>query len=83
MLLGLFNNLAGWNGLILLFIVLLLFGAKRLPELARSLGLAIKEFNKAKDDVQRQITQSGDQPAPPPADQQQPPEPPQSPPPAA
>jgi len=39
-------------------VILLLFGAKRLPELARGLGQAVSEFNKAKDDVQRQITRA-------------------------
>ena len=33
--------------LFLLFIVLLLFGGRKLPELARSMGEAVKEFNKA------------------------------------
>lgn len=38
----------GWPELILiLFAVLLLFGAKRLPEVARQLGKAIQEFKKA------------------------------------
>lgn len=32
---------------ILVFIVLLLFGAKKLPELARGMGSAMKEFKKA------------------------------------
>jgi len=63
-LLGFINNLfQGWDGFILLVIVLLLFGAKRLPELARGLGSAINEFNKAKDDVHRQITQAPETPA--------------------
>jgi sec-independent protein translocase protein TatA len=33
--------------LFILFIVLLLFGGRKLPELARSMGQAVKEFNKA------------------------------------
>jgi sec-independent protein translocase protein TatA len=33
--------------LFLLFIVLLLFGGRKLPELARSMGEAVREFNKA------------------------------------
>lgn len=33
--------------LIILFIILLLFGGKKLPELARSLGSAVREFNKS------------------------------------
>lgn len=64
-LLGFFTNLfQGADGVILLLIVLLLFGAKRLPELARGLGSAINEFNKAKDDVHQQITQAVQPPAP-------------------
>ena len=35
--------------LVILLIVLLLFGGKKLPELARSLGLAKKEFEDAQD----------------------------------
>ncbi len=36
---------------VILLIVLLLFGAKRLPEIARSLGQAINEFKKAGKDI--------------------------------
>jgi sec-independent protein translocase protein TatA len=40
----------GWQELvIILLIVLLLFGAKRLPEVASSMGKSIKEFRKATD----------------------------------
>jgi sec-independent protein translocase protein TatA len=90
--LGFFNNLGGMDGIILLFLVLLIFGAKRLPELARGLGSAINEFNKAKDDVHRQITQAEPPPSapvPPAASANpvppaaQPPVPPQQQPPAA
>lgn len=38
-----------------LFIILLLFGTKRLPELARSIGKALKEFKKAVKDVAHDI----------------------------
>ncbi len=42
----------GWTEvLVILGIVLLLFGAKRLPELARSLGKSIKEFKKGTHDL--------------------------------
>lgn len=39
----------------ILIIVLLLFGAKKLPELARGLGQSLGEFKKAKDEFEREI----------------------------
>ncbi|BCD45724.1 twin-arginine translocase TatA/TatE family subunit [Helicobacter suis] len=40
-----------WHWLIVLVVILLLFGAKRIPELAKGLGSGIKNFKKAvKDD---------------------------------
>lgn len=43
----------GWPEIMgILFVVLILFGAKKLPELARGLGSGIKEFKKATQDVQ-------------------------------
>ncbi len=44
-------NFAGPDLLIILAIVTFLFGAKKLPELARGMGQAVKEFSKAKDEV--------------------------------
>ncbi|TFC96899.1 MULTISPECIES: twin-arginine translocase TatA/TatE family subunit [Cryobacterium] len=45
------NNLTGWHFLIILVIVLLLFGAPKLPGLARSLGQSMKIFkNEIKSD---------------------------------
>ena len=46
--------------IVILFIVLLLFGAKRLPELAKGLGKGIKEFKKAQKDVTDEINNSMD-----------------------
>ncbi len=51
-------NLAGGDMIVILLIVLILFGAKRLPELARGLGQAMNEFTKAKDDMQRHIARA-------------------------
>ncbi len=53
------SNLFGGDMWILLVIVLILFGAKKLPELARGMGQAIREFNKAKDEFEREITKPG------------------------
>ena len=43
-------NLAGPDVVIILGIVALLFGAKRLPDLARGMGQAVREFAKAKEE---------------------------------
>ena len=39
-------NFSGWEILIVLFVVLLLFGSTRLPQLARGMGKSISEFKK-------------------------------------
>ena len=45
-----------WELLVILVIVLLLFGgAKKLPELARGLGKGVKEFKKATDDIKNEV----------------------------
>ena len=44
--------------IIILFVVLLLFGAKKLPELAKGFGKGIKEFKKAQKDVTDEINDS-------------------------
>jgi sec-independent protein translocase protein TatA len=44
--------------LIILVIVLVLFGANRLPELARSLGSSVKEFKKGVTEAQKEETPS-------------------------
>ena len=44
--------LGGWEIVLILAVVLILFGAKKLPELAKGLGQGIKEFKKATRDVQ-------------------------------
>ena len=46
------NNLAGPQGWIILLIVVLLFGAKKLPELGKSLGQTVREFSKGKDEAE-------------------------------
>jgi sec-independent protein translocase protein TatA len=46
----------GWNEILLiLLIVLLLFGGRKIPELMRGLGKGIREFNDAKTNVRKEI----------------------------
>ena len=47
----------GMPEMIMIFVVvLLLFGAKKLPELARGIGKSMGEFKKAREDFEREIT---------------------------
>jgi sec-independent protein translocase protein TatA len=49
----------GGPEMIMIFIViLLLFGAKKLPELARGVGKSMGEFKKAREEFEREITRS-------------------------
>jgi sec-independent protein translocase protein TatA len=41
----------GWELIVILFIILLLFGAKKLPGLAGSIGESIKEFRKSANEA--------------------------------
>lgn len=49
MSLATFGNFFGPDTLIIFLFILVFFGAKRLPELARGMGQAVREFSKAKD----------------------------------
>jgi sec-independent protein translocase protein TatA len=61
-----FGNLGGPDLFIILLIVLVLFGAKKLPELARSLGQSMNEFRKAREEFDKELHQAGtEQKAPP------------------
>ena len=51
-------NLMGPDLMVIFLIVLLLFGAKKLPELARGMGRAIKEFSAARDEIERELSDS-------------------------
>lgn len=62
---GLFN-LGGGEIILILALVLILFGAKKLPELAKGLGTGIKEFKKATREVTDEVQNAVDEtPAPP------------------
>lgn len=50
-----FMNLGPQEFLIIFLIVLLLFGAKKLPELARGIGKSMGEFKRAREDFEHEI----------------------------
>ena len=51
---GLLGGLSGTELLVILLIVVLLFGARRIPELARGLGEGIRNFRSAMKDTDRE-----------------------------
>ena len=51
----LFLGLSGNEMIVVLVIVLLLFGGKKIPELMRGLGRGVREFNDAKNNVSSEI----------------------------
>ena len=57
------GNLGGPDLFIILLIVLVLFGAKKLPDLARSLRQSMNEFRKARDDIDRELHNAAAQPS--------------------
>ena len=61
------TNLAGPDLIIILLIILVLFGAKKLPELARGMGQAVKEFQKAKDEFSDELNKASKTETPAPA----------------
>ena len=66
-----FGNLGFGELMVILVIVLVLFGAKRIPEISASFGKGIREFKKNVNEVERSVTE----PAPPASDAALPPKP--------
>ena len=62
---GLFN-LGGGEIILILALILILFGARKLPELAKGLGQGIKEFKKATKEVTDEVQSAMDEPSSPP-----------------
>lgn len=60
--LALLSNFGGPDLIIILLIVLVLFGAKKLPELAKGMGQAVKEFQKAKDEFSDELHSAANTP---------------------
>lgn len=56
--------LGGWEIVLILAVVLILFGAKKVPELARGLGQGIREFKKASREVTEEINAAADDASP-------------------
>jgi sec-independent protein translocase protein TatA len=57
-------GLGGGELVLVLVVILVLFGAKRIPEFAKGLGKGISEFKKASREVTDEINRAGEDPAP-------------------
>jgi sec-independent protein translocase protein TatA len=60
------EGIGGPELMLIMFIVLLLFGANKLPELARGMGKAVREFKKATSSVETEMRKAMEEPPPPP-----------------
>ena len=53
----LFSFPGGWELLVIALVVLIFFGAKRIPEIARGMGRGIREFKDATKEVKKEINE--------------------------
>jgi len=58
-MMAIIGGLGGQEVVVILMIILLLFGAKKLPELARSLGQGVKEFRKSIKEISDDVVENG------------------------
>lgn len=56
-----FGNLGAGEIILIVLVILLLFGAKKIPELARGLGKGMSEFKKGLKDVEKEIKDNSEE----------------------
>jgi TatA/E family protein of Tat protein translocase len=61
------EGIGGPELLMIMFVILLLFGANRLPDLARGFGRAVREFKKATSGVEQEVRRAMEEPPTPPS----------------
>lgn len=49
------GNLRGWEWIIILVVILLLFGGKKIPQLMRGLGKGVRSFKEGLNDIDEEI----------------------------
>jgi len=54
-------NIRGWEWLIILAIILIIWGPKRIPDIARALGKSVSEFRKGLKGVKEDLKQTSDE----------------------
>ena len=63
MTLGIIGGLKGWEIVVILFVVLLMFGGRKIPELMRGLGKGIREFKGGMSGLEEEIKKEDNKPA--------------------
>ena len=63
MILSLLGNLGTTELIIIVFVVLLLFGGKKIPELMKGLGKGVRSFKKGMNDIEEEIKRPVDEEA--------------------
>ena len=53
-------SLGPWEIALVILFIIILFGGKKLPELARGLGLGLREFKKAKQEIKDEVKNVAD-----------------------
>ena len=56
------GGLGGWEVLVIVLILVVFFGAKRIPELARGMGRGIREFKDATKEIKDEIEEGSKNP---------------------
>ena len=54
-------SLGPWEIALVILVIIILFGGKKLPELARGLGLGLREFKKAKQEIKDEVQKGTDE----------------------
>ena len=54
-------SLGPWEIALIILVIIILFGGKKLPELARGLGLGLREFKKAKQEIKDEVQNVADE----------------------
>ena len=65
------GGIGTWEILLIFLVILLMFGAKRIPEIARGIGKGVTEFKKGINDIQDEIETGTDRPQDPTTNQQE------------
>ncbi len=54
-------SLGPWEIALIILVIIILFGGKKLPELARGLGLGLKEFKKATREIKDEVKSAAEE----------------------